>query len=413
MSRSSIRTFLLSTKRHLQQTIHDGARASFVVGNEAADLDSITCALVYGYILSSSIASKKDNHFVIPVTNIPAADLPLRPELTTLLKYADLKPSDLITLDDIEFSKLPAENTDWTLVDHNALTGLLAEHYTQRITGVIDHHDDERVVPQDATPRIITKSGSCSSLVVNHIRSSWDDLATLTTSIGASHGQDDKLIDDFAYTSTWDAQVAKLSLASILIDTYNLKDETKVTDHDLRAVRYLEARIFISPKLGKSYNRDRFFQEISDAKSDMDDISLVDILRKDYKEWEDGGLKLGTSAVVRPVQYLSTKDEHLEQAFVQFAQEKNIDVFAVMTAYNSDSGDFERQLVLLAAKDGKAVEVVKKFATASNDELELEEKDIGLGKDEGKALWCKSWQQGNIGASRKRVAPLLREAMKA
>jgi exopolyphosphatase len=174
MSRFPVKTFLSQAKRQLQQASKTDATTAFVVGNESADLDSIASALVYGYIQSSHPEARRSNIVTVPLTNIPARDLALRPELTTLLSHANLLPSDLITLDDLP-PDLPANKTSWTLVDHNALTGTLASTFTNSnsnsngtssiLTGCIDHHDDESFIPATASPRLITKAGSCASLV--------------------------------------------------------------------------------------------------------------------------------------------------------------------------------------------------------------------------------------------------------
>ena len=205
MSRISVRTFLIHARKQLQSAHKQDTLTSFVVGNESADLDSIVCAVVYGYIQSSKIEARRSNTFTIPVTNIPAADLSLRPELTALLQHAGVQPSDLITLDDISSCSPPAEKTSWTLVDHNTLTGTLAKTYSKQQTSVIDHHDDENQIPDSAQPRIITKSGSCSSLVASHCREAWDTIADASSNVGAALGQTSyHITDDTAFTSTWD-----------------------------------------------------------------------------------------------------------------------------------------------------------------------------------------------------------------
>ena len=404
MSRISICTFLSKAKRSLSQSLTSKGElpASFVIGNESADLDSITCALVYGYIHANKAEARKANRCIIPITNIPSSELALRPELTALLKHADLKPSDLVTLDDIgEIDKtLPPERTDWTLVDHNVLQGSLGKHYLERVSEVIDHHEDEDKVPKDANPRIIEKTGSCNSHIINCCREMWD---AVSSSIST-----DAALDEAAHTPIWDAQVAKLAIGAILIDTINLTAEEKVTDHDRKAVKYLEAKIRASSIVGPSYDRDSFFKEINDAKSNLDDLDLVEILRKDYKQWTEGDLTLGISSVVQPIKYLKTKDEDLAPALLSFAKGRDLDVFAVMTAHN-DSGAFGRELLLLAVKDGKAGEVVRKFVDANAEDLKLE----GSGADVAgsSATWMRLWEQKNLAASRKKVAPLLREAM--
>ena len=414
MSRFAIRAYLAAAKRHLQKTLKEKSHASFVIGNESADLDSITCALVYGYILSSKPEARSKGDYVIPITNIPSADLHLRPELTALLKHADIKPSELITLDDLGQEQLPVEKTNWTLVDHNALQGPLGQLYRTRITGCIDHHTDESTVPQSATPRIISKSASCASLVTNHLRSDWQTLSDSAMTVGAAHPQDnERLVDDFAYTSTWDAQVAKLALGSILIDSINMGAEHKITDADRKAVRFLEAKIYISRKYGKDYDRDRFFEEINDAKSDVSALSLEDILRKDYKQWTEGDLKLGISSVVKPCQYLHQQKASEEKAFqcplVRFAESRELNLFAVMTAFN-DNGTFERQLLLLAL-DEKGKEAAERFAKNAAGQLKLVEgKDSPIGEGE-QVPYQQFWDQQNLEASRKQVGPLLRESM--
>jgi exopolyphosphatase len=422
MSRFSIATFLSQAKRQLQQAPKNESITSFVVGNESADLDSITSALVYSYIKSSHPDARRTNTLTIPITNIPARDLALRPELTTLLSHANLRPSDLITLDDLP--SLPPSKTSWTLVDHNALTGQLASAYSSSatISACIDHHDDESFIPATATPRLITKSGSCCSLITPHLHDPWVQLALFSSSIGAANGQQSYLvIDDTAYTSTWDAQVALLALGAILIDTQNLTSRHKVTKHDEKAVKLLEAFINMSPRLSPKYDREAFYQQLDAAKSDISPLSLTDILRKDYKSWAENGLQLGIASVVQGLPFLREKadveadsKDSLVNACIPFAQERDLGLFAVMTAFTNDKGDFERELLLLATEEGKASEAAKKFVEKSKGELKLVELDQDAGEGgEGSVAWLGVWRQENLEASRKQVGPLLREAMKA
>lgn len=413
MSRITLRAFLSEAKQSLSRSLQSKGEqsASFVIGNESADLDSIICALVYGYIQSSTPVARTKNKSLVPVTNIPSSELRLRPELRALLIHADLEPSELINLDDLGKIEdvLPAENTDWTLVDHNPLQGPLGKHYSSRVVGVIDHHEDEGKVRSDAKPRIIEKTGSCNSHVVNYFRDTWDFISSSEVDVDVTQGQDDAAVDDTPSTSTLDAQVAKLALGTILIDTVNLTAGSKVTEHDHEAVEYLEGKINASPKVGPTYDRNTFYKEINDAKSNMEALNLEEILRKDYKQWAEGDLVLGISSVVQPISYLEKKSENLVPELLIFAQGRGVDLYAVMTAHNA-SGRFERQLLLLPVKDGKAVEVAEKFVKMCSDELQLESSEIKV--EDSNAQWLRMWQQKNLTASRKKVGPLLREAMR-
>ena len=429
MSRFSVKTFLSQAKRQLQQASKSDATTAFVVGNESADLDSIASALVYGYIQSSHPEARRSNIVTIPLTNIPARDLALRPELTTLLSHANLVPSDLITLDDLPQNLAPNKTT-WTLVDHNSPTGILAKTYSSpsnnpsNLTGCIDHHDDESTIPATATPRLITKAGSCSSLIANHLHDPWVQLALFSSSIGAANGQQSYLvIDDTAYTSTWDAQAALLALGAILIDTQNLTSVHKVTKHDERAVRSLEAFVNMSPRLGPKYDREAFYKGLDAAKSDISSLSLTDIFRKDYKAWSDGGVDLGVASVVQGLEFLRGKagaeaeegaKGSLVRACGEFARENGLGLFAVMTAFTNDKGDFERELLLVATEEGKATEAAERFVEKSKGELKLVDlpKSGGGDENDGGVVWLGSWRQENLEASRKRVGPLLREAMR-
>jgi exopolyphosphatase len=147
------------------------------------DLDSLCSAVVLAYLrtYTSHIGS-----LYIPLSNLPSADLALRPELIPVLSNANLKPSDLITLSDLPpmntiASQLPPEKTRWILVDHNAMDGELSKIYGKRLVGCIDHHAEENAVPKDCReePRIVRKSGSCMTLVVESCKDAVRNIGSL------------------------------------------------------------------------------------------------------------------------------------------------------------------------------------------------------------------------------------------
>lgn len=366
----------------------------------------------------------------VPVVNIPKQDVQLRPEFLAVFKYAGVESGHLITLDDLPDlsdikAKLDPENTNWILVDHNALQGQLGAVYAGRVAGVVDHHDDEGKVPKDTgdEPRVIEKTGSCSSLVTNYCRPAWDQLTASAVSSGAANAQGDSVADDAAFVQRWDAEVAQLGLAGILIDTNNLEDENKTTEHDRAAVEYLEAKIMMCPHLAISFDRASFFKEIDAAKKDIGGMKLQDILRKDYKQWDQGGQKLGVSSVVKCVDFLQKKagdegkTQSSEQAFLdaleKFASERKLDMYSLMTTSTSADGDFQRELLLWAFHD-TAVKSAKAFEQDYAKELGLQDwqgSSSMADGSHGNGQWRKIWWQRQVQHSRKRVAPLLREAM--
>lgn len=393
--RVSLRSFLSTAKTTLQDAKQTSPPYTIVIGNESADLDSICSAVVLAYLRTYA---PKSNMFYVPLSNLPAKDLSLRPELVPALKYAGLKPTDLITLGDL--SGLDKRRKDgnanenqFILVDHNSMTCELGKQYAGQVVGCIDHHDEEHRVPLETgeQPRIVRKCGSCCSLVVEYCRSAWDLLA-----------EDGK--------TEWNSELARLALAPILIDTTNLTQESKVTDADRDAVRYLEGWIHVPQG---EYSSEAYFQELTKAKEDIGSLSFHDIMRKDYKEWAEnsGAFNLGVSSVVKDINWLIEKaggEEEFLAAVKEFA-EGEMNAFAIMTT--SHDGDvFKRELLVWGFTE-EGVKTAKKFEESSRDKLGLVSWKDGKMDGEGKGWWRRVWRQGAVENSRKQVAPLLRASV--
>ena len=317
--------------------------------------------------------------------------------MTAILQHVGLQPQDLLTLDDLP--SLEPMDTRWLLVDHNSLTGPLVR-FSERVVGCVDHHTDEGHVPSDcgAEPRVIETCGSCVSLIAENCRSAWDDLAAEGAS--SSDARDA------------DRGMALLALSAIFSDTVYLTAKDKTTPKDVSAVDYLEAKL-----RGTEYDRKAFCDKIVAVRLDISALSLRDIFRKDYKEWTEGGLRLGTSSVVQNFDYLLDKagsaDVFMDELGA-WAAEKELDLLAVMTL-SVAGGGYERELLLWAGNE-KAVNIAKKFVDEGAEELGLAELGLaefkkGVLDAEGENQWRRAWKQRNLKASRKQIAPLIRTAM--
>lgn len=391
------------------------------------DLDSLSSSLLYAYLRSSNPPRSAFTSTYIPLLNISASDIIIRPEFTALFSHMNISASHLITLDDLPppeklEERLKPANTRWILVDHNRLQGTLGSVYSNRVQGVVDHHTEENSVPQDTSPepRVVEKCGSSTSLVIRALRSSWDAISDSPLSSGASHAQEKFLSEDLAVARTWDVQLAKMALASILIDTTNLTAEEKVETPDQQAVKFLEAKIQLSPTTAKIWNRNEFYNEINEAKQDIGDLEMNDILRKDFKKWTEKGITLGISCVVKPLTFLISKAKTEEQnpdpfsnAVEAFMSKNEISVFAIMTTSTS-SGAFKRELLLQVSPSNSSL--MSKFLEQATTSLGLEDLVLNgispsASSDTTGAI-RKVWLQKELGKSRKQVAPLLREAMR-
>ncbi|KAI5816966.1 hypothetical protein BZA77DRAFT_311456 [Pyronema omphalodes] len=368
---SPLRAFLHSSRARLISAHKSSSPISIVLGNESADLDSLSSSLLYAYL---------HPQHPIPFLQIPRSDLSLRPEFTQLLQHLSLSPSDLLCSDDEpSYLSFPPENVNIHLVDHNKLT--VSELRDDKVTGIIDHHDDEGY-HLGASPRIIQKSGSCSSLVITNLCKSEEP----------------------------PKEIAELAMAAILIDTSNLRQKMEAADH--KAVEIL------SPVLTQvqAFDKNSFYDSLQSAKQDVECLSLRDLLRKDYKEWiEPNGKKIGISSVVRGLEYLQGKmvgtcQQGGEQdAFLatikEWARERRLDAVAVMTAETGKDGKFRRELLLWAGREEGFVKKVM----ARSEELGLKQWGEGRLDQEGKRY---AWRQEKTEMSRKQVAPLLRSCLR-
>lgn len=309
--------------------------------------------------------------------------------MAAVLQNAGLQPSDLLTLTDLP-DNLEPEDTRWILVDHNKLTGPLVK-YKKQVVGCIDHHVDEGVVPKDANPRIIEPCGSCMSLIIEDSKKLWDELVGISGQSGSKTEEENKL--------------AKLGLAPVLIDTINLTAKDKTKPKDEHGAKFLEKRIKF-----ERFNPTAYYKHIEAVKEDISELSFRDIFRKDYKEWEEGPLKLGIACVVQDFDYLiDVKAGGSVETFLEklgdWAREKELDLVGVMTT-SHPGGEFQRHL-LVWGNNQHAVKGIHHFEEIA-DSLELEQ--YGNGKlDKGDDR--KAWRQKNLAASRKQVSPILRKAL--
>ncbi|KAL2164818.1 hypothetical protein VTH06DRAFT_114 [Thermothelomyces fergusii] len=418
-TRASLKGFLATAKKALVAPLTQRPNPlTFVVGNESADLDSICSALLLAYFRTHT----PPHALHIPVSNLPRADLALRPELNAALGPAGLNPDDLITLTDLPRDGLKPEDTRWLLVDHNALTGELAKSFSSRVVGCIDHHEDEGVIPHDLPPdqpRIIEKCGSSMSLVLEHCKSTWDALSNLPCEEEAEGSGSTP-------AAVCDAHLARLALAPILIDTTNLTSKDKTTDRDVRAAELAESKLLpsllpasLSSPSPEPYDRQTYHDTLAALKEQIDGLSYRDVLRKDYKRWTEGPLTLGVSAVAQGFEHvLARVGDRSRDAFLaalkDWAREEDqrLDVAAVMTV-SRPGGVFTRELLVWGLNE-KGVEVVGRFQKKFGDALELETWEGGEldGGGEGKSEWRVCWRQKRLSHSRKQVAPMLREAMR-
>ncbi|SMN19144.1 similar to Saccharomyces cerevisiae YHR201C PPX1 Exopolyphosphatase, hydrolyzes inorganic polyphosphate (poly P) into Pi residues [Maudiozyma saulgeensis] len=379
----TVRSFL----NLLKTTPVTSSTIRIVCGNESADLDSVTSAISFAYF--KFVENSKDAQPIIPIINIPREDLKLRRDIIHVLNDVNISEDLLFFLEDVKQLQESNKTIEAILVDHNEAVNE-AKKYITKVVGVIDHHKDMNQY-LDASPRIIKVCGSCTSLVYNYF-------------VNEILPKDYKPGHD----------VTQLCLAAGLVDTTNFSHRVEQPD-------------LISKELYSKYasdvDMDVYTKVIKNAKNDISGFTARDLLRKDYKQFEfwndkgihNGKLTMGISSIVKPMYWLYEEFggyKELKEDCVRYREEKNVDILTIMTSF-VENGKFQRQMTMIPSDEVKSI--AKEMVSNITEYLELEksESDImsttsstNLTDDEE----FQQYEQQNVEASRKQVAPSLQKA---
>ncbi len=352
---------MMSWLKDLKNNFSNDKQLTIVMGNEAADLDSMASAVTYAWYLY--LNDESGNYF--PLINIPRADFKLRTEAVYLFKEAGVNIDDLLFTEDIDLDKLKAgSNLKLILVDHNKLASSQTGLETV-VVGILDHHADEESYPPAAVTDI-RPVGSAATLVSELFLG--DQRAAIQKTLGT------------------------LLLGTILLDTVNLDpDAGRVTDDDSKAAKEI---IEISGLDSK-----KLFDKLQFEKFNVSSLGSYDLLRKDYKEWQLGSVKLGIGSVLLPIEDWVSKDPDIADECDKYLKERKLDVLLAMNAFTSP--EFTRQLVVYIPDESLRTKTV---AFLEGSDLGLEKLDVNSSAD-----GCTFYNQKNLGISRKKLQPLLKE----
>ena len=183
--------------------------------------------------------------------------------------------------------------------------------------------------------------------------------------------------------------VAQLLISAILIDTSNLTN--KVTSEDTLAVQFLSQYL---PEL----SLENYFSAMKAAKDSIGGMSLVDLLRRDYKEFDTRIGKLGMSTILRSIPFLQSHFPDFEKTVKEYRQEHSLEVFVVLTVWG-EGDEFRRGGMMVTEKYSSVIEEFKRRGREKYD----------VKKDgEGRGMYnCFVFEVGDLSASRKQIAPLV------
>lgn len=210
----------------------------YVVGHKNPDTDSVTAAIAYAELMK---AQGEDA--------IPCMQGAMNPETETVLSRFGVAAPEIMS---------DATGKQIALVDHSDLAQAPDNLTADSVVAIVDHHKIGDVTTNNPILACVEPVG-CTGTVLKHMY----DAAGVTV----------------------DSKVAGLMLAAILSDTVNFKSPT-CTDADKKAVAELKEIAGVS-------DTDELFMEMLKAKSSIDGVSPMDLLNRDYKDFDMNGKKVG------------------------------------------------------------------------------------------------------------------------
>lgn len=367
--------FLTSCRRTLLSGADLGPDPVHVVlGNEACDMDSMVCALVYAYFLFKTSPGVIT---VVPVLNITARDLVLRSDSVALLSKTGLSPELLLFRDQVDLRRFQREpGLRLTLVDHNVLPDSDSD-LEEAVVEVIDHHKLERVtschvaVESDTScPITVEPVGSCATLVAERVLQKAPELL--------------------------DAQVGTLLYGTILVDCVDMAPEAgKVTPKDSEVLLKLEASVRTLPQ------RSALFTDLQQAKFNVSGLDSEQMLMKDLKSVSGPDMNLGISVLYLPLQDFLVRSG-VEAELSAFCQRMGFDLLLLMSISFTKTQQPIRELGVFSLSQSIREQVSFYLDQAHNPALDL------------RPINCvhphiAAFHQGNTAASRKKLLPLLKD----
>lgn len=373
---ATIRSFLQHLRKDHICKLTQSSVLRVVCGNEAADYDSVICALTYAFCSYQ----KDPENPLVPIINIPRADLPLRRDVLRSLNRLNVTEDLLFFNEEFKSYKSLCRTVNAILVDHNEVE-VDSRPLINKVVGIIDHHKDQKLY-LEVQPRIIQTTGSCSSLVFNY----WCDALIKA---GPNPVK----------------EVAMLSMGAALLDTSNFK--YKVELPDLNALKRYESIL-------SSVKREEYYIQLKNDKDDLEGMQIKDIFKKDYKEFtfEQGSekIKVGIASVGKQLDWLIKQCGNLENynsQCIEAQKEREVDIFVVMTAWQDVDDSFRREILVVSPAKNRSKRIIDKISP----ELKLECPDqLRATNVDYNTYYFDAFKQLNVLASRKQVVPLLSDA---
>ena len=344
-----------------RQASNASSATHFVVGNEAADLDSVACAIAYAYF--------DMRHEWIPVIQARRCDLRLRRENVAYLEQCGIDMDKVCCMDDVPDMH---RGMHVVLVDHNRATKAFE---SATIDAIWDHHVDEHAHPE-ARVRVVCEphdAGSCASVLVTHFR-----------------------------PSHMPGPVARLLYGAMLLDTLCWDEKAgKFHAIDRAAQQHLAPFVACDDDAA-------LYRELLRLRNDTSHLTVSDHLRRDYKHMTcpapNGAWSIGMASVTQPLHEMVSAPTFLDEVRT-CARQEAVHVLMILAGYERD-GTWHRELFFFAWHPS-AKALADALASLRTHYVDLTALPLALPEHDGYAV---AWTQHDLRATRKQFVPAMKLA---
>ena len=316
--------------------------------------------------------------FSLPLLQCSRADLRLRQDVIWLFSELGIDPDALLYSDDLSAEVLSSVDELFiTLVDHSSPKGLL-ETFKPNITEVVDHHvqTESTLTSGDGVKVLIENVGSCSTLIAERI-----------------FRENAEIVDE---------KLAALLLASILLDTGDLKMLERATQKDSAIAEQL------LQKVASNVDREQFYTKLFEQRSDISQLTNLDVLRKDFKLERVGDtFSFGFCTVTTLLSDFLRRPD-IFQDLASFYSSHSLDALLLLGIHVSSHDDSEkrRQIAIFRPSSEPSISPVphllESLASLLEDDpdLKCDHTNGNIEGFDGVLL-----EQGNVAISRKQIIP--------
>jgi len=265
------------------------------IGHKNPDTDTVIAALVFADFLNKT---KGEVLGVSDCTAEPAYFGELNKETKFVFEYFNQNPPQVV-------KNIKDKNV--VLVDHGEYDQSPDGAGQANIVGVLDHHKMGGIETDSPIFYRAEPVGSTSTIIAKMF-----------------------LENDVSF----DKKTTGLLMSAIISDSLNLTSPT-TTEQDKKIVKKL------SELSGES--ADTLADKMFEAKSDISDIPLIELVGKDYKEYEAGNTRFGIGVwETTSPQKITEKKEEVVEALKQFKKKRKTDLmfFSVIDILKNNSAMF-------------------------------------------------------------------------